>query len=803
MDRDPGVPDQRFFHADKMSRIFFLLLLCLCGLCAQTQAAQTQQVSPLAVNRQLSSERLEPYVSYLCDPGGQLTLASLPQQNFQPLPHPTIVFGYQKGACWFHFRLENHQGSALPIMLQINYPALDKLELYAAGQNPPNYWLTGDTQPFDSRPLSTRAYTIPLTLNAGEPQDYFLRVASTSSMNVPMLLLSPEGLTHQEQIEEWLHGAGFGITFGLIIYHLFLWLAVREKVYRFYVLYIASAFSYLLCFEGVAYRLWPHSPQWNNHAQLFFIFIMFGTSTLFTRDYLLTRAWKSADRILSAISITGLSLSVVQFILPLSVGYKLQPIIALITMTSISVIAILRVRQGMQEARILLLAWGFLMIMALAVSAQSYGLFSSMPFLLTLNGMEIAFILQQLLLSLALAQQLNALKEEKLKQEQAALRSEAENTAKTEFLAKMSHEIRTPMNALLGITQLLQDTRLDAAQKNYVDTLYSSGHALLNVINDILDYSKITSGKVELEMVDFNLFNLIDECVQVFSLSAREKSLSLICERAPDLPLYVRGDGGRLRQVLLNLLSNAIKFTAYGDIYLRASVIEMTDTRVRLRFDVEDSGIGIAPDKIAQLFESFAQADSSTSREYGGSGLGLAISRQLVELMHGHIQVTSQLGIGSVFRFDVLLKTASIVSDTPAPKVEIPVTASFTGLNALVVEDNPINQMVMRGFLKKLGITASMASLGQEALDMIERNDEAFDLVFMDCEMPFMDGFETTRRLRVWEQKQQRKPLYIIALTAHVLPQHRQQCLDAGMDDYLTKPLLISKLIEKLHTVLS
>jgi len=785
-----------FSQLPSKSSLLIVLLLWLCGMQAQAGTA------PLTLTGPVSAVRLEPYVSYFCDKSGQLTLDSVEKSLLQPLAHSTIVFGYQPGACWFHFRLENHSLNTLPLLFQVNYPALDKLDFFSPGSKTQKHLQLGDTQAFHTRPLGTRAYTIPLTLDAGQPQDYFLRVASTSSMNVPMLLMSPASYASQNEIEEWLHGAGFGITFGLIIYHLFLWLAVREKVYRFYVLYISSAFLYLLCFEGVAYRLWPDSPQWNNHAQLLFIFFMLGSATLFTRDYLATRTWKIADRLLTAIAVTGFSLSVLQFLLPLGLAYKLQPLLAMVTMAAISTIAIVRLYEGMLEARLFLLAWGLLMLMALTLSLQSFGLFPGLPFMLTLNGMEITFILQQLLLALALANRLNMLKEEKLKQEQAILRAEAENAAKTEFLAKMSHEIRTPMNALLGITQLLQDTSMDEAQKSYVDTLYSSGHALLNVINDILDYSRITSGKIELEMMDFNLLDLLDECIQVFSLSAREKSLSLICERSRDLPTHVRGDAGRLRQILLNLLSNAIKFTEYGNIFLRASIEEITSTRVRLRFEIEDSGIGIAPEKIPSLFESFVQADSSTSREYGGSGLGLAISRQLVELMHGRIVASSQPGKGTVFRFNALLKIASGNTSAPDPR-QLPLSrTTFVGVHALVVEDNPINQLVINGFLQKVGIKAHMASSGQEALNILERDEETFGLVFMDCEMPFMDGFETTRRLRAWEQKHQRKPLHIIALTAHALPQHRQQCLLAGMDDYLSKPLLLSRLVEKLHSIL-
>lgn len=774
------------------SIIFLLLSFCPPALAADRPA--------LVLHGPVNAVRVEPHVSWLCDTSGNKALDEI-RQHLQTLHHPVIVFGYEKGACWFHFRLENADTKSLDLILHLNYPILDSVELFAPGSTRP-YLQMGDKFPFAQRPIATRAFVIPLQLAPGQGQDYFLRIASTSSMNVPLTLSSTENYIGAHETTEWIHGAGFGITIGLIVYHLFLWLAVRERIYRFYVLYMSSALFYIFCFEGMAFELWPTLPGWNAHAQLFFVFLMLASGALFARDYLRTSEWHRADRILKAVAGIDLGAVALQFMLPLGTGYKLQPVLALITMLAIIGVAVMRWRSGLREARLFLLSWGLLLGMATIISLQSFGAFPSLPFLLTLNGMEIAFILQQVLLALALADRLNILKQEKTAQQQAIMRAEAESAAKTEFLARMSHEIRTPMNALMGITQLLQDTSLDRVQKNYVDTLNSSGHALLNVINDILDYSKISAGKIELEMIDFNLLNLIDECIQVFSLSAREKSLSLICERSRDLPSHVRGDAGRLRQIILNLLSNAIKFTDYGNIFLRVGVEEVSSSRVRLRIEVEDNGVGIPAEKLPHLFESFMQADPSTSRQYGGSGLGLAISRQLVELMHGKISVSSTVGQGTLFRFTVLLKTATASPPLPDPR-EIAISPMlFAGTHALVVEDNPINQLVIHGFLQKVGIEARLASGGQEALDILQSGAEKFDIIFMDCEMPFMDGFETTRRLRHWEQVSQTPAHIIIALTAHALPEHRERCLASGMNDYLSKPLLLSRLVEKLHGIL-
>jgi signal transduction histidine kinase/CheY-like chemotaxis protein len=773
--------------------------MCLYGLVAQ--AAQPTSVTPFVLEGPIRETRIEPHVSYLCDATNSLSFADVQQRNFQALPHLTINFGYRRGACWFHFRVENHSSNFLPLIFQINFSGLDYVSLYTPGNATP-LQATGNLAPFSQRPFATRIFALPIDLSPAQQQDYFLRVASHGSFNIPLSLSSRNEYISHHEVHELIYGLGFGITLGMIIYHLFLWLAVREKVYRFYVLYTSAAFFYVLCLEGVAYRLWPESPLWNNHAQLVFLFLMLGSASLFTRDYLLTQTWKHADIVLKATSAVCFAAIPLHFLLPLLEAHQLQPGLAIISMLVTTYVVLVRLHQGMPEARLFLLAWSPLILMALALSLQSFGIFPQLPFSLTRTGMELMFILQQLLLAFGLANKLNTLKREKSEQEEILLKAEAENAAKTEFLAKMSHEIRTPMNALLGITQLLQDTVLNKEQSNYVDTLHSSGHALLGVINDILDFSKISAGKVELELVDFNLLNMIEECIQVFSLTAQEKSLSLLCEFSRDLPSHVRGDAGRLRQVLLNLLSNAIKFTTDGKITLRVSVMEASNSHMRLGFEVEDSGIGIAPEKIPYLFESFVQADSSTSRQYGGSGLGLAISKQLVDLMHGTITADSEPGHGTVFSFTALMKTATVHPVTSDLRHANVVSPTFPGVRVLVVEDNPINQLVIQGFLQKLGIKARMTSSGIEALEILQSEHQNFDVVFMDCEMPFMDGYETTRRLRAWEQSTARRPLCVIALTAHALPQHRAQCLAAGMDDYLSKPLLLSQLADKLSSVL-
>jgi two-component system, sensor histidine kinase and response regulator len=389
----------------------------------------------------------------------------------------------------------------------------------------------------------------------------------------------------------------------------------------------------------------------------------------------------------------------------------------------------------------------------------------------------------------------------------ARRQAEAATRAKSMFLATISHELRTPLNAIIGMTGMLLDSGLNAEQQECFETVRSSSEILLHLINEILDFSKIEAGKMELERLPFDLVRCVQEAVDMITVAASKKHLAVTQRIAPELPRRLIGDVGRLRQILVNLLSNAVKFTPSGEVSVSIAGKQLAPDRCELHFSVRDTGIGIAPADQPLLFQSFSQIGNAGKSHVGGAGLGLAICKRLVELMRGSMWVESSgiPGQGSTFHFTISADTPSTplaVGDDAADVAEIEGRAdaddgALPHLRVLVAEDNPVNQKVARKMLEKLGCRADLVANGLEAVRAVQL--VPYDVVLMDCQMPEMNGYEATQLIRQYEQEKRLPPVKIVAMTAGAMQGDREECLLAGMDDYLSKPVRLTELRTTLH----
>ncbi|MEX2475997.1 ATP-binding protein [Marinobacter sp.] len=395
----------------------------------------------------------------------------------------------------------------------------------------------------------------------------------------------------------------------------------------------------------------------------------------------------------------------------------------------------------------------------------------------------------------ALASHLNNLKESRAQtlaaSENARNKAEEANQAKSEFLAAMSHELRTPLNGVLGMIELVNEEPLTPRQKDYLLTARQSTEDLLTVIGDILDYSRIDRGALNLENREFDVRQLITNCTASYKLVAEEHGLTLTLTFYGEWPYkaFAVGDAPRLRQILAGLIDNAVKFTGAGYINIQAGWFALEDNCMVLNCSVNDSGSGIPINRLSNIFNSFEQLESGDNRGYNGTGMGLSLVQRLVELMGGHVQVETDLGKGSSFRFELPFELGIAVPQRHPAVHELAAARLGTVSRALVVEDNPVNQRVATALLTRLGFETDAANNGKEALDLVRTNHAGYDVILMDCQMPLMDGYETTRCIREWEQSNGQGGTPIIALTADALPGTEASCRDAGMNDYLTKPV--------------
>lgn len=786
------------------------LLLAL-TLLAGTAAAGAAEPNALVLQQGFRHANLGPYLQYVAvKPGIDTIDAMLSHENgihwqFTDATEVNLEFG--TGAYWLRLRVDNPAATDLRLLSEVSFLRFDDLSMYAATGDKITtiYEHVGRATTYANRVVDHRHHLGYVTFPAQQSVFLYWRATGGATMRFPASLWQPDTFYSQDQFYVTAFAMSYGALLVMAIYNLFIFVSTRERSYLFYVVFmLAQTYLIMIDVGHISQWIFPtsHWPRSLSHALAFIIatcsfaqftvdYLLLKTAAPKLRRYLQWGSYAASALLLSAVLADKPALAGVAMVIAISMYISCVPIAWHIRRCGV-------VNAGFYLIASLMMAGGLLVSIITTLSIIPALTFSIGYQALGTTAMGVLFSLaladrikESQRRELAAVSAMHKANIAKLAADAQTHKAEIEIQAKNQFVATLSHEIRTPLNGVMGMADLLRATDLNAQQRDYVDTIHSSGGLLLNVINDVLDYAKIEASGMTLDAQTFEPNMLLGELQRIFSYLAQAKNLAFRAWCSGDCTLAVVGDNLRLRQVLANLLSNALKFTDRGEIELHMHMHREAAGTVAMRFEIRDSGIGMSEPQQRHLFEPFSQVDNSSSRRFGGTGLGLSICRRLLHLMGGDISVESMPGVGSLFIVKLTLPIAELSAppQSALPAATNPATAiHFTNLRVLIAEDNNVNVMVIRGMLATFGIEPRIARDGAEAI--AAAREHAYDLILMDCMMPTVDGYDASRRIRELEQHLARSRSIIIALSAHALPEFRDHALQCGMDDYLTKPIV-------------
>ncbi|CAM3273165.1 histidine kinase [Flavobacterium longum] len=718
--------------------------------------------------------------------------------DFRPVTGENMDLGFNTDNFWVTFSIRNAASKPLEYYLETARPITDTVELYIVRPDKSYVTMrTGDHMKTSDRAYPHRKSIFKLLLPADTEMQYYIRLRSDGEViNLPLELRTYEDLMWLTSLEQFTFGIFYGILFLAALVYLFFFFGLKERTFIYYSMYVVFIGLLQFSLDGYFYQYITPNGNWLScHAVLLFALVAAYFLGRYSQVFLKLKTFDPMmNRLFNGLYVVIVLWTVIFVGMPsaLAVSYPVVNILGMFVLTLI-IASVVRLYKNRHPVDMFFTAGIFFLVAGFVIFILNN--FGQIPTsFISQNSSKFGTGLEVIFLSLSMANLIRRVKNEREEFNRLALaRAEEMNEMKTYFLSNISHELRTPLNAILTLSSELSKNADDDKVRHDAQVIKYSAHGLLSSVNDILDFSKIEKDQLQFEEVQFDPVRVLEHIKNNATIRANDADLVFEYQKSGIFPELLLGDVTRLGQIVNNILSNAIKFTAEGKVTFTLEGQPLPDNRCRLTITVTDTGVGIAKEKMHNIFESFTQDNINNKRKFGGLGLGLYIVKNLVDRQHGKITLDSKLGEGTICRvvLDYAVVAVEKVTETPAATSEF----DLGGRHLLVVEDNAINQMVIKMILKKWqNATAEYAVNGREALDKLQ--SAQFDLILMDLQMPVMDGYEATEAIRKGEAGDQYRNIPIIAVTADVMETSKATAREIGMNDYLTKPLKNETLYE-------